>query len=358
MPHPDHYVVLGVPRSATAAEVKGAYRRLAHRFHPDKHGNNPDATRRFQAILEAYQTLNDPDARTLYDQTFMARFKAASVVPGHPAPPPSEPQTLPAGPTGDPVHVATRISLAEVLTGTERTLDVERNSLCLTCRGSGASSKSSWATCTRCSGRGQMAGSEGVFAYARLCSKCHGTGKVVTRPCRACRGRSVVSTHVALRVRVPSGLHEGAIIRFGGQGHAGAFNGPRGDLVLTVTVALDPQFKREGANVRRTVTLTPWQAALGATVPVDLPDGQVHIRVRGGTQPESVVRLPGRGLPREPKSETRGDGYLKFQVAVPRHLSPEQRTAYERLARLDGADAHDLSPSLRQRIAGRFRRRP
>ncbi len=360
MPRPDHYVVLGVPRSATAAEVKGAYRRLAHRYHPDKNGDDPNATRRFHAILKAYEILNDPTARVAYDRG-EAGQPSPERGPGTGAraaePPPTRARPAPPSAEGAPVHASTTLSFAEVLTGTVRALDVGRDSVCLACHGSGASVNSAWIACRSCTGGGYVPDSEGVFAYRRLCPQCHGTGKMATRPCRACRGRTVVPSTAALRVRIPSGLHEGAVMRFAQQGHAGPFDGGRGDLLLAVTIQADPRFTRDGADLRCTVQLTPWQAALGAVVPVDLPDGVVNVRVRSGTQPNAVMRLPGRGLPRMPRSETRGDCYLCFTVAVPPQLTAAQREMYERLAHLDGETA-PARPRLRDRLLSRIRRRP
>lgn len=352
-------MVLGVPPSATLAEVKGAYRRLVHRYHPDRNPRDPAASIRFRSIVEAYELLRDPGAREAYDRDgtdprATATRPARTAAPTDPAPGPTPStwgkafRTPPRSWThGKPVLASATITLAEVLTGTERTLQLDRDDACDACRGSGAAPGHGWIACRACGGRGRRV--QGRVHAAAPCSTCRGQGRVLPYPCAACEGRTLIRTPVTLRVKIPAGMDSGGIIRFNEQGHAGAFNAPRGSLRLRVEVEPHPTVGRDGADLWLTVPLTPAQAALGAVLDVTSLEGPVRLRVRPGTQPGTLVRVRRKGLPVGPGMRTRGDCHIRLTVVIPQRLSTEERALFEALARLG-------EPDRRFALSNRLRR--
>lgn len=331
----DPYHILGVPLTATAAEVKGAFRRLAHRYHPDTNPDDPDATRHFQELVDAYEVLSNPRRRARFDRESTGFRRAPARPHGQPGDPRPAPRRRP-GVHGRDVPVTATITLAEVVTGTEKRLRISRADSCRSCRGAGVLGREAWVRCTSCGGAGRLKRTEGVFRTSRACLACNGEGETTANPCPACAGRSLVDGRASLRVAIPPGVRSGTVIRYAAQGDAGLFGGARGDLLLTLEVAEHELFERDGADLCSTVLLTPAQAALGTTVPVELLDGKTtNVRVRPGVQPPDVTRLGGEGLPKSPKAKARGDLRIQFAVRVPPRLEPAERYLYVQLAALE-----------------------
>lgn len=274
----DYYAVLGVASTAGPREIRQAYQRLARQYSPDVNLWDREAQAIFQEIAEAYRVLSDPAARALYDR-FGHRLTA---------------EALEAGRRGEDVHVAVELSFAEAARGTELRVDVARFSPCPAC------------------------GASGVVADGG---------------CRACAGRGVRRAVEAVRVQIPAGVDTGTEVRVPGEGSAGPFGGPRGDLIVSTRVREHPFFKRRGEGVHCEVPISVWEALRGARIRVPTPTGEGVLVVPPGTSPGQVFRLRGHGLPRL-AGEGRGDLYVSVRVEMPRGLDARTDELVRELERL------------------------
>ena len=346
----DYYEILGVDRSASDADVKRAFRRLAREVHPDV-SDAPDADERFKEVVEAYEVLSKTETRQLYD-----RFGHAGLRSGGFRPTPFDFGSLAdifSAFFGDDVFgVATgtrrargadvaaevEISLEEAATGVTRAVPVQVAAPCAECGGDGVQPGTSAATCPDCSGSGRIQHVSrtgfGEFIRSQACRRCGGTGRIVEHPCESCGGAGRVLEERALDVEVPPGIHDGQRIRLSGEGHAGPLGGQSGDLYVLVRIQPHERLVREGDDVYSTVDLTMTEAALGTSVKVPTLDGELELELEPGTQPGEVRTLRGRGMP-VLQGFGRGDHRVLVNVAVPRQLSEEQRkllTEFERTA--------------------------
>jgi molecular chaperone DnaJ len=340
----DYYAVLGVSTAATAAEIRRAYQRLARRYSPDVNLWDREAQALFEEIVEAYRVLSDPAARTLYDRQGAAAAREAA----HPA----GTGVRPGGRRGDDLHVPVELSFQQAVSGLAAELRVERLGPCGTCGASGAAPGGAPVTCTHCSGLGVVwqggsqlqagrvgsdtrpsgAGPGAAAARAEDCQVCQGTGVRVADPCPACRGRGVRPEPASVPVTLPPGLDTGAQLRIHGEGHAGPFGGPRGDLIVIARVHEDPAFTRKGDNLYCEVAITLAEAILGARVPVRAPDGEIELTIPVGTQSGQTFRVRGKGMPR--LAGGRGDLYVTARVEIPRTLDERVRELVRELGRL------------------------
>jgi molecular chaperone DnaJ len=348
----DYYEVLGVPRDADRKAIKSAFRTLALKYHPDRN-KEPDAEERFKEIAEAYAVLSDPKKRAEYD----AR--------GHAGVAGFTPEDLfggidfgdvfggfgfdlggenlfdrlfrrRAGPgPGADLEVGLVVPLERVATGGAETVRVSRPGPCPACHGSGLKAGTEPRRCGDCGGTGQRVKRErkgGVtFQQISPCPSCGGRGSVVDQPCPECDGHGRTVREERLSVRIPVGIEDGTALRVPGHGLPGRDpGGPPGDLFVIVQAAHDPRFDRRGANLWRTETVAAVDAVLGTTLTVPTLDGAVSVTVPAGTQPDEVLRLRGKGLPRF-AGGGRGDLYLRLRVRIPEALSAEERELYDRL---------------------------
>ncbi len=274
----DYYAVLGIAATAQPREIRQAYRRLARQYSPDVNFWDDHAERLFREIAEAYRVLSDADARAMYD-----RF---GLSPGQPG--------LAAGRRGDDVHATVQLSFGEAARGVALALDVPRFSPCGGCGASGVT--------------------EG-------------------RPCPKCGGRGTVRVVERLRVAIPAGVESGTQVRIRGEGSAGPFGGPRGDLVVNTRVEEHPFFVRKGESVHCEVPLTVWEAIRGARIRVPTPAGEAVLVVPPGTPPQQVFRLRGEGLPKL-GGNGRGDLFVTIRVEIPRGLDARTDEAVRELERL------------------------
>jgi len=331
----DYYETLGVPKSATADEIKKAYRRLARKHHPDAGGSEE----KFKEVGEAYEVLSDKEKRAQYDQ-FGAYF-GGNVPPGGggqggPAGRPGGAPGaggfqytnvdmgdlgdlfgnlfgggMPGGATmGGPAQTRTaaqrgrdltyEVSLTfdEALKGVSTKVDVQRTESCPTCHGSGAAPGTSATTCPVCQGSGHVAQGQGVFSFSRPCPRCGGSGKIIETPCSTCRGKGQVVRAKPVTVQIPPGVTDGGKIRFKGKGESGIGGGPAGDLYVVTRIKPHPYFTREGADVALELPVTVTEAALGAQLEIPTPSGRVKLKVAPGTQDGKVYKLPGKGAAR------------------------------------------------------------
>jgi molecular chaperone DnaJ len=350
----DYYELLGVERSASEAEIKKAFRRLARELHPDVN-KEADAQERFRAVAEAYEVLSDAERRQLYD-----RFGHAGLRRGGFAPTNVDFSNLSdifsvffgddlftrnrgGRARGGDVGASVAIELADAFTGVTRTVTVEVAVACARCEGDGAEPGTERATCATCLGQGRLQQVSrsvfGEFVRTQTCPVCHGAGSVVESPCTACVGKGRTIEERELEVEIPAGIHDGQRIRLRGRGHAGANGGLPGDAYVEVHVARDPRFQRDGDDILSAVDLTIVQAARGAHVTIPTIDGEVELEFEPGTQPGEVRVLRGRGMPSLQRL-ARGDHRVLVNVAVPRRLSDEQRELLDRFEQLSNEDTY------------------
>ena len=337
----DFYKVLDVPKTATEAEIKKAYRRLAMKFHPDRNPDDAEAEGRFKEAKEAYEILTDAPKRAAYDQYGHAGLEAAAAgARGH-------------GNTadafsdifgdvfGDIFGAARRGGHAQVFRGADLRYDLELDlheavfghsveievpklSECETCHGSGAAKGSTPQTCDACGGNGQVRISQGFFQLQQTCPKCRGAGTIVRNPCDTCLGQGRVRRTRKLQVKIPAGVDTGDRIRLGGEGEAGRNGGPPGDLYVEVNVREHAIFERDGEHLSCEVPVSFATAALGGTVEVPTLDGNVALKIPAETQSGRVFRLRDKGV-KPVRGGSRGDLFCRVVVETPVHLSAEQR---------------------------------
>jgi len=347
----DYYEVLGVPRDADAKTIKDAFRQLARRYHPDI-STEPDAERRFKEIAEAYGVLSDPARRASYDAQGSAGLAGATAedlwggidftdIFGSGAPVFGSLFERLFGPAAaDPQHgqdlrLDLDISLDEVLTGGNHPVVIRRPGPCPRCAGSGAGPGTAPRRCPGCGGTGQqaMASRHGPLLVRQVttCPQCGGRGRVIDRPCPACKASGTAVREETVTIGIPVGIPEGATLRLAGHGMPSPVpGGLAGNAYVSIRTRADPRFTRDGADLWHDLHIPAPDAALGVTTAVPVPGGQVRVRVPAGTQPGSVLRVGGKGLPR---SGGHGRGSLNLTVVldIPRQLSPRQRELYEQL---------------------------
>ena len=347
----DYYEVLGVPRDADTKTIKNAFHRLARRYHPDT-STEPDAEQRFKEIAEAYGVLSDPAKRAGYDAQGSAGLAGATAedlwggidfadIFGSGAaafgslferlfgPPVAGP------PRGQDMHLDLVIPLEEVLTGGTREVTIRRPGACPQCAGSGSRPGTAPRRCPGCGGTGQraVASRHGplMVRHVTTCPECAGRGRVIDQPCPACEASGRALREEKVTIRIPPGIPEGATLRLAGYGMPSPMpGGPPGDAYASIRTRADPRFTRDGADLWHDLHIQAPDATLGVTVAVPVLQGQVRVRVPPGTQPGSVLRVEGRGLPRY-GGHGRGSLNLTMILDIPQRLSKRQRQLYEQL---------------------------
>ena len=374
----DYYEVLGVSKTATDAEIKKAYRKLAMKYHPDYNPGDKDAEEKFKEVNEANEVLSDPKKRQLYDQ-----YGFAGVDPAYAAQNGGGPgaggfggfggdgvdlgdifgdifgggdifgdlfgggrRRNSNGPMrGADVRTTVRITFAESVTGTSKKIDVNLKETCTKCNGSGAKPGTQPETCGKCGGKGKIAYTQqsilGMVRNVQPCPDCHGTGKIIKEKCPDCYGTGYISTKKTIEVTIPAGIDNGQCVRIQGKGEPGTNGGARGDLLVAVMIAAEPGFERDGYNIFSNVTISYPTAVLGGEVKVKTVDGEVLYEVKPGTASGTRVRLRGKGMPTLRNKNVRGDHYITLVVDIPTKLTNEQKealAAYDKL--LTGEEKH------------------
>lgn len=343
----DYYEVLGVPRGASEQELKSAYRKLAMQYHPDRNPESThEATEKFKEITEAYSVLADPDKRAAYD-----RFGHAGVTGSGGFQPDasifSDFEDIfgdffgfgdlfgggrrTRAQRGADLRYDLEISFEEAAFGLETKIKIPRSETCSTCHGTGAKKGSSPIPCNACGGRGQIRTQQGFFTFTRTCPQCRGQGQIIRELCPECQGDGRVRQEKVLGLKIPAGVEDGTRLRVSGEGEAGSRSGPPGDLYVVLRVREHPFFERRGTDLYCTVPVSVSQAGLGAEFKVPTLRGEERLRLPEGTQPGSVFRLRGKGVPSLDGRAT-GDLYVTIQVVIPTHLTREQRRLLELLA--------------------------
>lgn len=348
----DLYELLGVPKTATQDELRKAYLKLAHKYHPDKTGGDKDSEDKLKEINAAYDVLKNPEKRAQYDQ-----FGSTDGQPfgggfgggfggfggggqgGFDAPFDDlfdmlfgQGRKRGGGPggaqAGADLEYRLRVSLSEAAHGTKKKISFNRNESCPDCQGAGAAKGSKAETCRQCGGSGQVRAAHGIFSVSRTCPVCGGRGKVIANPCRTCSGTGQTKNRRELQVDVPPGVDDGQRLRVPGEGEGGRMGGPRGDLFFVIQIDPHPLFQREGTTIVCEVPVTMTQAALGATVEVPTLFGMESVKVPAGTKTGAQARLRGKGMP-DVRGYRQGDQVIVFKVEIPATLSRQQRRILE-----------------------------
>ncbi len=344
------YESLGVPKTASADELKKAYRKLVRQYHPDKNPGDAAAEARFKEVQSAYDVLSDPEKRKQYDT-----FGSANGRPG------SGPTNVdfsdfdfgdvfgglfggrggraqqPRGQRGNDIEVPVRISFEDSLKGLKSTVAVELELACHTCHGTGAAPGTAPTRCPECNGSGVVATSQGLFALQQPCRRCRGNGTIVETPCATCRGTGRERRTKRYTVNIPAGVKEGTRIKLRGKGEAGYGGAPAGDLFVVTRVEPSKLYQRRGDDLVIDVPVTFAEAALGATIEIPTPDGLVSLKVPAGSEDGKLLRVKGRGAPRL-KGSGRGDLLARIRLDVPAKLSKAEREALESFAKVSKAN--------------------
>jgi len=342
----DFYEVLGVPRNASDAEIKRAFRKLAFQYHPDRN-KELGAEEKFKEINEAYQILSDPEKRHRYD-----RYGRVDVERGFPdfdfgglgdifesffggfgTPFGRTAQRAPQ--KGDSLQSHLTLSFQEAVFGCNKEVEIQRVEFCPSCHGIGSEQGTNPETCPDCRGTGQVRKVQqsifGRFTHITTCSRCEGVGTVINNPCSQCKGRGRIKEKRKIMVNVPAGVDEGYRLRLNGEGCAGVYGGPPGDLYVTLSVKPHNLFHRDGSDILYELSINFAQAALGDELRVPSLDGKAELKIPPGTQNGKTFRFKGKGIPHV-DGRGRGDLLVKVSVITPQHLDRNQRRLFEELA--------------------------
>lgn len=376
----DYYEVLGVPKDASDAEIKKAFRKLAIKYHPDKNRDNPKAAEeKFKEVNEAYSVLSNKQKRAQYDQFGHAAFENGgasgagaggfgqggfggfggfggqgggfssggfggfedifdSFFGGQGG------RQSQSGPQrGSDLRFDVTISFKQAVLGTEMEIEVPKDDTCSHCNGTGAEPGSSVETCPYCHGTGQERVVQntpfGQMVNVRTCSHCGGTGKLIKKKCATCHGKGTVKVRKKLKIKIPAGVDDGARLRVAGEGEPGVRGGGHGDLYVYIFVRRDTTFTRNGNDLYMGATISFAQAALGATINVSTIDGKkIELKVPAGTQTGTMFRLRGYGVPVLGSTSRKGDLNVQVTVAVPKRLNDKQKDLLKQFAAASGED--------------------
>ena len=363
----DYYEVLGVGKTASADEIKSAYRKLAMKYHPDRNPGDKAAEEKFKEAAEAYDVLHDPEKRQRYDQFGHQAFQggAGGYGPGgmnmddifsmfgdlfggrggfsggfggfgdmfgggRQQADPNAPQR------GDDMTFRLGIDFDEAIFGSERDLELTLPDQCPDCHGTGAAEGSKRVTCKTCGGRGVVVGGSGFFQVRQTCPTCGGEGSVIEKPCRKCRGTGQVSGPRKILLKIPAGVDSGSRLRLTGKGAGGLRGGPNGDLYVQLSVRESDLFVRDGQDLGVDVPVSPVVAALGGSVSVPTPEGEAQLKIPAGTPNGKVFRLRGKGVP-SLRGGAPGDLDARIVFEVPANLDRRQRAALEEFQKLSSA---------------------
>jgi molecular chaperone DnaJ len=351
------YETLGVPKNASADELKKAYRKLARQYHPDKNPGDAEAERKFKEVQAAYDVLSDPEKRASYDSFGSANgrpgptnvdfgdFDLGDIFGGLFGGPGGRggrgrAQQQPRGQRGSDVEVEVRISFEDALRGLQTTVPVTLELACHTCHGTGAAPGTAPKRCPQCNGTGVVATSQGLFALQQPCPNCRGNGTIVDTPCPTCHGSGRERRTKRYTVRIPAGVKDGTKIKLKGKGEAGWGGAPAGDLYVVTRVEASKLYERRGDDLVLDVPVTYSEAALGATVEIPTPEGRVSLKVPAGSQDGKLLRVKGRGAPRLNGSGS-GDLLARLRIAVPQKVSKAEREALESLDKASHANPRE-----------------
>jgi molecular chaperone DnaJ len=356
----DLYVILGLPHGASDSDIKRAYKRLARRYHPDINPGDRMAEARFRQILEAYETLIDPDRRHRYDSGAAPDPAADRRVSGFEGFDFSARGTDHSGTFGDLVaevlterdrrrdfppergadlHQELELAFDESLRGVQRAVAVTRREKCRACAGSGRT-RGVVGLCLSCQGTGAVRSVRGHMVFTKACHTCGGTGQQRPRLCESCSGSGQETRAETVHVRIPPGIAEGERVRIPGKGNAGLRGGQAGDLFITIHVAADERYRREADDLHIILPIAIHEAALGARVEIDTPDGPARLRVPPGTQSGQRFRLRERGAP-STRDGRRGDLVIEVRLMLPRVLDERSKELLREFGKINGENIRE-----------------
>ena len=344
-----------MPRHASDEALKRAFRKLAFQYHPDRN-KDPGAEEKFKEINEAYQVLSDPEKRRRYDHygrvdieggfpdfgvgglgdDFESFFEGvASVFGGFSTPFGRTAQRVPH--KGDSLQSHLTLSFKEAVFGCSKEVEMQRIEFCSSCHGIGSKPGTNPETCPDCRGTGQVRRVQqsifGRFTHITTCSRCGGSGTVISNPCPQCQGRGRIKVKQRIRVDIPAGVDDGQRLRLDGEGSAGLYGGPPGDLYVTFSVKPHNLFQRDDSDILYELSINFAQATLGDEIRVPSLDGRVDLKIPPGTQSGKIFRLKGKGIPHI-DGKGRGDLFVKVDIITPQRLDKNQRRLFEELAKI------------------------
>ena len=372
MAQEDYYELLGVSKSATADELKKAYRKKAVQYHPDKNPGNKEAEEMFKKVSEAYDVLSDAEKRAAYDRYGHAAFQGGMgggprggaggggfhdpfdifrEVFGRQGGGGIFDEMFGGGGGGDSsrdgadLRYDLEITLEEAARGAQKEISFRKNVTCDRCEGSGAEPGSKRVTCPTCRGAGQVRRSGGIITFTQTCPTCGGAGQKIEKPCTACRGEGRVPKSTKLNVRIPAGVDTGSRLRSAGNGEAGVAGGQSGDLYIVLTVKEHELFERHGDDLFCEIPIKFTLATLGGTIEVPTLFGKASLKIPAGTQSGTTFRLRDKGMP-SLRAGRQGDQLVRVHVEVPTTLSSEQRKLLEEFAKISGDASEPTSKSF------------
>ncbi|MCK5922146.1 MAG: molecular chaperone DnaJ, partial [Methylococcales bacterium] len=332
----DYYEVLGASKTASKAEIKKAYRKMAMKYHPDRNQSDDGVEAKFKEVQEAYSVLKDEQKRAAYDQFGHAGVDPSAGMGGGPGG---------AGfgdifgdmfgdifgggggrrqARGSDLRIRVELTLEEAVDGVEKKIRVPRMSACKTCDGSGAKAGTQPSSCSTCNGQGQVRMQQGFFSVQQACPQCRGTGKQINDPCTDCSGQGQTREEKTLKVKIPAGVDDGDQVRLGGEGEGGGAGVVPGDLYVQVQLKEHEIFQRDGDDLNCDVPVSYITMALGGELEVPTLSGRASIKIPAGTQSSRIFRLRGKGV-KNVRSSQVGDLYIKVLTETPVHLSSEQK---------------------------------
>ena len=372
----DYYEVLGVEKNADDAAIKKAYRNLAKKYHPDMNPGDAEAEKKFKEASEAYAVLSDSDKRKQYDQFGHAAFDGShgggydfssmdftdmfgdifgdlfggafgGFGGGRRSADPNAPKR------GASLLAGVHVSFEEAVFGCEKEIELTIKEDCPTCHGSGAKPGTKKESCAKCGGKGKVIYSQqslfGMVQNVQTCPECSGTGQTIKEKCSSCKGTGYIPEKKRIRVSIPAGIDNGQRVRIQGKGEPGKNGGPRGDLLVEVSIARHPIFQRQDMDLYSTAPLSFAQAAIGGEVRLSTIDGDVIYNVEPGTQTDTRIRLKGKGVPSLRNKALRGDQYVTFVVQTPTGLTDEAKEALIAFDKMSGDTLHAAEPVETQR---------
>ncbi|MDR0449017.1 MAG: molecular chaperone DnaJ [Rickettsiales bacterium] len=356
----DFYEILGVQKGAGESDIKKAYHKLVMKYHPDKNPGDKDAEAKFKEISNAYDILRDPQKKAAYDQFGHSAFQGGQGFGGGAGGNPfggfdfggagfsggfgdmfedifnqmgfggRRAQPRQADNSGRDLLHEVRITLAEAFAGKNVEVKFQTNAACEKCGGKGGENVK---TCPTCGGSGSVRRSNGFFAAETACHDCGGFGKKPDKKCSACGGTGAKRAAKTIEVKIPAGVETGARLRLSGQGEAGAFGAPSGDLYVDIIVLKDPHFSRDGSDLLINLSVPFATLALGGSVDVSGVDGKnIEVKIPAGTQVGTKLRVKGNGMPELGRASSRGDLYINVMTQIPTRLSSKQKKLLEEFA--------------------------
>lgn len=364
----DYYEILGVERSASADEIKRAYRQSAMKYHPDRN-KEADAEVRFKEAAEAYEILSDQEKRSRYDRYGHAGLNGAAGMHDFSHMPIDDifsifgdifGDAFSGGrggrgrtPRGVDIETVVEVNLEEISTGVEKTLRFGRADFCEHCEGAGAEPGTRLSSCRTCGGYGQVErqATVGFFVTRSVveCPTCHGRGQIIERPCKSCGGAGRAPKECVVSVKIPAGIHSGQRIRVRGEGEPGPPGSPRGDLYCVVQARQHPLLERDGDNLICRIPISFTQAALGAQLEAPTLNGKTPLKVAPGTQHGDIFRMPGKGLPNL-RTGRRGEQIVQVVIEVPKKLTRPQQELLRKFAATENRDVMPESKGFFERM--------